>query len=277
VTLLTPEHFGVPAGSPGRDLVVDGVEHVYHSAKGDVQALTRLDARVRQGEFVSIVGPSGCGKSTLLELIAGLRAPSSGVITLDERVIIGPSRHRGMVFQSSSSLYPWLTVRGNVELGLAMQGVGRRARRARAAEEIARVALTDFADHHVYELSGGMQQRCQIARALAVDPEVLLLDEPFGALDALTRESLQTSLREIWRSTNRTFVFVTHSIEEAVLLSSRVLVMSPRPGRILVDRELPFSRSGREAADLRADPHFVAACHDLRVAITEPRQEGTPR
>ena len=275
MTDTSTQHTLVPVGSSDRDLGVHGVEHHYRSAKGDVHALARLDFSIATGDFVSIVGPSGCGKSTLLELIAGLRTPTSGTITLDGRTIIGPSRHRGVVFQSSASLYPWLTVRGNVELGLALHRVPRRARRERALEEIERVGLAEFADRQVYELSGGMQQRCQIARALAVDPEVLLLDEPFGALDALTRESLQISLRDIWRATSRTFVFITHSIEEAALLSSRVLVMSPRPGRIIVDRELPFSRSGRSAADLRADPAFVDVCHDLRLAITDPRQEGT--
>ena len=173
-----------------------------------------------------------------------------------------------MVFQQPSSLYPWLTVAGNVELGLKLQGVKPAPTQARVAEELERVGLTEFADKRVYELSGGMQQRCQIARALAADPEVLLLDEPFGALDALTREHLQGELRQIWLASQRTVVFVTHSIEEAAVLGSRVLVMSPRPGRIVLDRELAFSRSGRSTHDLRADAEFVAASHELRQAVT---------
>ena len=250
-------------------LRLDNVHHHYTSDSGDVHALDGIDLDVDAGEFVCIVGPSGCGKSTLLELLAGLRTPTSGRITLSGRTIIGPSRHRGMVFQQATSLYPWLTVRGNVELGLKLQRVGRVARRERAEAEIARVGLSEFADHRIYELSGGMQQRCQIARALANDPDVLLLDEPFGALDALTRETLQTELRQIWSTTRRTVVFITHSVEEAVLLGSRVILMSPRPGRIILDRSFPFSRSGRVTADLRSDSSFVDACHDLRLAITD--------
>ncbi|MGB8858234.1 MAG: ABC transporter ATP-binding protein [Ilumatobacteraceae bacterium] len=260
----------VPIGARNadRDLHVRAVEHEYPTPNGAVKALAKLDIDIVAGEFLCIVGPSGCGKSTLLELLAGLRQPTTGTITLGDRTIIGPSRRRGVVFQQSSSLYPWLTVRGNIELGMKLQRVRRAERRTRADEELERVGLTEFADHRVYELSGGMQQRCQIARALAADPDVLLLDEPFGALDALTRESLQGELRQIWQSTARTIIFITHSIEEAALLASRVVVMSPRPGGVVVDRSLGFSQSGRTNLDLRADADFVDTCHDLRAAIT---------
>ena len=199
-----------------------GVRHEYHSTNGDVLALDGIDLDIEAGEFVCIVGPSGCGKSTLLELVAGLRAPTEGRLSIAGRTIVGPSRRRGVVFQQSSSLYPWLTVRGNVELGLRLARTPRRERRDRVDQELARVNLTEFASHHPYELSGGMQQRCQIARALANDPEVLLLDEPFGALDAMTRETLQSELRTIWQSTGRTVVFVTHSVEEAMLLATQI-------------------------------------------------------
>lgn len=266
----------VTASSGDRHLRVSGVAHEYRSGNSVVPALAPLDLDVEPGEFVCIVGPSGCGKSTLLEVLAGLRTPTHGTVTMGGRRIVGPSARRGIVFQQSSSLYPWLTVRGNVGLGLRLRGTPRRERSARVDEELERVHLSDFADSRVYELSGGMQQRCQIARALATDPEVLLLDEPFGALDALTRESLQIELRQIWLATGRTIVFVTHSIEEAALLSSRVLVMSPRPGRIVADRRLDFSRSGRTNVDLRADPTFVDVCHDLRLAITSPEAPSTP-
>jgi ABC-type nitrate/sulfonate/bicarbonate transport system ATPase subunit len=259
-----------------RSLHISGIEHRYSTASGDVQALARLDLDITAGEFVCVVGPSGCGKSTLLELLAGLRTPTAGTITLGGRTIVGPSRHRGVVFQQTSSLYPWLTVRGNVELGLKLQRMPRRQRRARSDEELRRVGLADFAEHRVYELSGGMQQRCQIARALAADPEVLLLDEPFGALDALTRETLQIELRQIWLTTGRTIVFITHSIEEAALLGSRILVMSPRPGRVVIDQQVPFSRSGRPNAELRADSTFVDTCRDLRGAITETPNNDAP-
>ncbi len=250
-----------------------GVRHTYTSSSGTVDAVDSLDLSIEPGELVCILGPSGCGKSTLLELIAGLRTPTEGRITLDGRLVIGPSRRRGVVFQQSSSLYPWRTVRGNVELAPQLGGASRAERRARAATELARVGLTEFADHRVYELSGGMQQRCQIARALAADPDVLLLDEPFGALDAMTRELLQMELRQIWLATGRTVVFVTHSVEEAALLGSRVLVMSPRPGRVVVDRRLGFSRSGRASAELRGDPDFVAVCRELRGTIDRPVEQ----
>jgi ABC-type nitrate/sulfonate/bicarbonate transport system ATPase subunit len=250
-----------------------GVRHTYTSSSGSVEALASLDLAIEPGELVCILGPSGCGKSTLLELIAGLRTPSEGRITLDGRLIVGPSRRRGVVFQQSSSLYPWRSVRGNVELAVQLGGASRAVRRARADTELALVGLTEFADHRVYELSGGMQQRCQIARALAADPDVLLLDEPFGALDAMTRESLQTELRRIWLATGRTIVFVTHSVEEAVLLGSRVLVMSPRPGRLVADRRLGFSRSGRTSSELRGDPDFIAVCRELRGTIDRPVEQ----
>ena len=246
-----------------------GVRHEYHSANSDVLALDGIDLDIEAGEFVCIVGPSGCGKSTLLELVAGLRAPTEGRLTIAGRTIIGPSRRRGVVFQQSSSLYPWLTVRGNVELGLRLARTPRRERRDRVDQELARVNLTEFASHHPYELSGGMQQRCQIARALTNDPEVLLLDEPFGALDAMTRETLQSELRTIWQLTGRTVVFVTHSVEEAMLLATRIVVISPRPGRITHDINVPYSRSGLGPRELRADADFVEACHQLRLALHE--------
>ena len=259
---------GTATTTTDRTLGFDGVGHTYPGSNGPVHALAAIDLTIEAGEFVCIAGPSGCGKSTLLEIVAGLRQPSLGSVSVGNSTIVGPSRHRCVVFQQASSLMPWLTVRGNVELGLAIQGVRRAERRRRATDELERVGLAAFADHRVYVLSGGMQQRCQIARALAVDPDILLLDEPFGALDALTREALQDELRALWMQRGGTVLFITHSIEEAALLASRVLVMSPRPGTIVVDRHLPFSRSGRTAADLRSNPDFVTACRELRTAIT---------
>ena len=261
--LTAPEVAGTHAGH----LRLRSVSHRYRSAAGDVHALSSVDLSIGEGEFVCLLGPSGCGKSTLLELVAGLRLPTEGTVELDGRQVVGPSRRRCVVFQQSSSLMPWLTVRGNVELGLALRRVARADRRRRAEQELQRVGLLEFADHRVHELSGGMQQRCQIARALAVDPEVLLLDEPFGALDAMTRERLQGELVDLWRERRHTVLFVTHSIEEAVLLGSRVIVMSQRPGRIQLDRPIPFSSSGRAAAAVRADPDFVATCSELRSSI----------
>lgn len=254
-------------GNLGRAITIQNVSHEYVGSAGATTALDGINVTIPAGEFAVLLGPSGCGKSTLLELIAGLRLPTSGVLSIGDARIIGPSRHRGLVFQQSSSLMPWLSVEANVELGLRINGISKAQRRARVAEELERVQLSDFSQHRITELSGGMQQRCQIARALAVDPEVLLLDEPFGALDALTRESLQDEVRRIWQDTGRTFVFVTHSVEEAVLLGSRVLVMSPRPGRIVHDQQLSFARSGVAISDVRADPVFVETCHELRALI----------
>ena len=272
-----PSTSDIPAGAlgAGRELRVLGVDHHYRSAAGTVHALAGIELTIAAGEFVCVVGPSGCGKSTLLELIAGLRMPTSGTITLDGRTIIGPSRRRGVVFQQSASLYPWLSVAGNVELGLKLEHVSRLERRARVSAELARVGIAEFANHRVYELSGGMQQRCQIARALAADPEILLLDEPFSALDALTRETLQGELRDIWLTTGRSILFVTHSIEEAALLASRVIVMSARPGRIVFDQPLDFSRSGRSNHDLRSDSRFVDVCRELRAAVGQVTEEHT--
>ena len=251
----------------GEGLSVAGVHHTYSSNAGPVIALDNVSLEIRAGEFTVLLGPSGCGKSTLLELLAGLRTPTSGSVSLGSARIIGPSRHRGLIFQHSSSLMPWLSVAENVELGLRINKVPKGQRRERVTRELERVGLTDFADHAVMDLSGGMQQRCQIARALAVDPSVLLLDEPFSALDALTRESLQGELRQLWQDTQRTFVLVTHSVEEAVLLGSRVVMMSPRPGKIIDNRVLSFSSSHESISEIRANPEFVETCHEIRSAI----------
>jgi len=266
---VTPQQ-AETAPSPGaegetvRGLRLRGVSHVYRGGVRDVVSLDPLDLDVVAGEFLVIVGPSGCGKSTLLEILAGLIRPTSGDVFIDDRRVVGPSRDRAVVFQQSTSLYPWLTVRRNVELGLRVRNLPRSERRSRADAELARVGLSEFADQWPHELSGGMQQRCQIARALAVDPPILLLDEPFGALDALTRENLQHSLREIWRETRRTVVMVTHSVEEAVLLGTRVLVMSHRPGRVVDDLRFGFVTLNSTVAEIRSRPDFVETCRTLR-------------
>lgn len=257
-----------PARVAGGDLDVSGVSHQYGSRSGEVtEALDRIDLHLAAGEFVSVVGPSGCGKSTLLEILAGLRRPTHGEVYVDRRRVVGPGRRRGVVFQNSASLFPWRSVAGNVAYPLELARVPRAERRARVDLELARVGLLDAADKKVYELSGGMQQRTQIARALAADPEVLLLDEPFGALDAFTREHLQDELREIWKERKPTVVLITHSVEEAALLSTRVLVMSPRPGRVIEEHRVDFTLRDVPAARLRRDAEFVAFCARLRTQI----------
>ncbi|MET0325376.1 MAG: ABC transporter ATP-binding protein, partial [Ilumatobacteraceae bacterium] len=187
---------------------------------GDVVALERVDLAIEAGSFVSIVGPSGCGKTTLLQIIAGFLRPTAGAVLVGGTPVVAPGSDRGVVFQHPTSLYPWLTVRGNVELGMRLRRVPKRDRRERAMAELDRVGLADMADRRPYELSGGMQQRCQIARVLANDPDVMLMDEPFGAIDALTRERLQDELRQLWAATGRTVVFITHGVDEAVLLGT---------------------------------------------------------
>lgn len=255
-------------------LHIHGVAHRYEGSRGSTEALKRIDLRVDEGEFIALVGPSGCGKSTLLEIIAGLKRPTSGEVRMGGSRVVGPSRHRAMVFQQSTSLFPWLTVRQNVELGLRFQNLSRSKRRERADFEIERVGLLDFAEYRPYELSGGMQQRCQIARVLAIDPEVLLLDEPFGALDALTREGLQTMLRDVAKTSRRTVILVTHSIEEAVLLATRVVVLGHRPGRIIEEFRYSFTDSELSAYELRSDPHFVEAARTLRSHVLASHSIG---
>jgi ABC-type nitrate/sulfonate/bicarbonate transport system ATPase subunit len=218
-------------------------------------ALAGVDLTIDAGEFVTIVGPSGCGKTTLLRLIAGFQSPTDGEVLVNGAAIGGPGPDRGFVFQQPT-LFPWLTVRGNVELGPRLQGASPWARRAHAEELLELVGLAGSADLRPYELSGGMQQRCAIARALATDPAVVLMDEPFGALDAITREHLQDELLRIWQRTSKTIVFVTHSVEEAVYLGTRVLVLSPAPGMITLDA--PVELRTRERGDIRLLPEFTA-------------------
>ena len=195
-----------------------------------VSALTDLNVTVARGEFVSIVGPSGCGKSTFLNILLGLIKPDSGTLELEGTPIAGPSQERAMVFQEFG-LLPWRTVAANVELGLELKGTPAAARLQRVADLIKLVGLNGFEKHYPHELSGGMKQRVGLARALATEPQVLLMDEPFAALDAQTRDLMQSELLQIWERTRKTVLFVTHSIEEAAYLSDRVIVMTARPGR----------------------------------------------
>ncbi|MFF4265640.1 ABC transporter ATP-binding protein [Streptomyces virginiae] len=233
-------------------------------SKEQFTALDGIDLEIEAGEFVVVVGPSGCGKSTLLDLLGGLTRPSSGRILLDGEPVTGPGLDRGIVFQQYA-LLPWRTALGNVEFGLEATGVPRRERKQRAREFLDLVGLTGFEDRHPNELSGGMRQRVAIARSLAYDPDVLLMDEPFAALDAQTRESLQDELRRIWQRTGKTVVFITHGIEEAVYLGQKVAVMTSRPGRVkeIVPVSFGARGDGFQGEDLRSSPEFARYRHEI--------------
>ncbi|MGI9196837.1 MAG: ABC transporter ATP-binding protein [Candidatus Nanopelagicales bacterium] len=251
-----------------KSLAIEGVRQFFGTKGAQVQALSRIDLVIEPGQFVCLAGPSGCGKTTLLRLVAGFMTPSEGKITIEGKAIKGPGPDRGMVFQAPT-LYPWMTVRGNVELGMKYQRVKKATRQEQSDKYLSMVGLADFDKRRPYELSGGMQQRCQIARVLASDPEFVLMDEPFGALDALTRERLQEELLTIWRETGKTILFITHSVEEAVFLGSRVLVMSPRPGKIVLDIDSTISQEGQPlpVSELRSLPEFIALRDQVRDAI----------
>ncbi|GLI27739.1 ABC transporter ATP-binding protein [Agromyces rhizosphaerae] len=220
-------------------------------------ALDRVSIDIADNEFVTVVGPSGCGKSTLMNVLAGLETPTGGEALVDGKSVSGPGPERGVIFQQYA-LFPWLTVRKNVEFGLKVAGVPKAQRRERAEHFIEMVGLQQFADALPKMLSGGMKQRCAIARAYAVNPSILLMDEPFGALDALTRVRLQEQLLETWSQEKRTVMFITHDVDEAVFLANRVIVMAARPGRIfdVIDVDLPYPRT----EDMRLSPEFA----DLR-------------
>jgi NitT/TauT family transport system ATP-binding protein len=224
-------------------------------------AISDVTLDVADGEFLALVGPSGCGKSTLLDLLGGLTTPSSGQILLDGKEIAGPGLDRGVVFQQYA-LLPWRTAQSNIEFGLEAKGISRRERAERARHFLDLVGLAGFADRYPHELSGGMNQRVAIARSLAFDPEVLLMDEPFAALDAQTRETLQDELLRIWATTKKTIVFITHGIDEAVYLGQRVAVMTSRPGHIktVLDVDLDVRGIG---GDVRSHPRFGEYRHAI--------------
>jgi NitT/TauT family transport system ATP-binding protein len=240
----------------------------FATADGPVYALSKVNLDVREGEFISLIGPSGCGKTTLLRIIADLEQPSSGSITVNgltpEEARL--KRQYGYVFQAPA-LYPWRTVERNIRLPLEIMGFSRAEQKARAARNIDLVNLKGFEKKYPWQLSGGMQQRASIARALSFDPKLLLMDEPFGALDEIVRDGLNLQLLKLWDETGKTVVFVTHSIPEAVFLSTRIIVMSPRPGRIIdvIDCDLPRART----LDIRESPEFLGIAHRVREGLRQ--------
>lgn len=233
---------------------IESVEKIFSGRNGDTVALNGVTLDIHENEFVCVVGPSGCGKSTLLNIIAGLSAPTSGRVLCDGKEVTGTGTERGVVFQQYA-LFPWLTVKKNVMFALEMRGVKGEAAQAEAMKYLSMVQLEKFADHYPKELSGGMKQRVAIARAYAAEPEVLLMDEPFGALDAQTRTQLQTELLETWEREKKTCFFITHDVEEAVILAQTVIIMSARPGRIrdIVHIDIPYPRT----QETKLTPEFI--------------------
>lgn len=245
---------------------IDALRVTFPSNGTLIHAVDGVSMNVAPGEFVSLIGPSGCGKSTLLNIVAGFVQPSSGAATLDGKPIRGPGSERGVVFQQYS-LFPWLTVRRNVEFGLRMQGVPRARRESAARTLLGLAGLLAFENHYPDQLSGGMKQRVGIVRALATSPQVLLMDEPFGALDAQTRVVMQEILTNMWQQFRISVLFVTHDIEEAIFLSDRVYVMTARPGRIKAEIPVPLARP--RTAQMTASAQFIEMVQQLKRLIRE--------
>jgi NitT/TauT family transport system ATP-binding protein len=247
-------------------IVIDRVSHVYRPPRGrEVLALDQVSLEVGNREFVALLGPSGCGKSTLLYLIGGFMPVATGAIRVDGKPVAGPGPDRGIVFQHFA-LFPWKTVRGNILYGLERQGMPKQEREQRAMDFIELVGLSGFEDSYPSQLSGGMKQRTAIARTLAFDPNILLMDEPFGALDAQTRGLMQAELLRIWQRTPKTVIFVTHDVQEAVFLADRVAVMSARPGRIKTIVDTKFDKN---AANIFKEKEFVEKVDEIWNLVRE--------
>ena len=256
-------------------LLIDDVSMRFDLPNGDaVQALKNVTLDIKEGELMSVLGPSGCGKTTLLNIVAGFLAPTEGTIVLGGERVSGPGPERGMVFQQGA-LFEWMNVRENIGFGPNMKGAPRGETATRVDELLEIVGLQDFGSKMIYELSGGMQQRVALARCLANDPEVILMDEPLGALDALTREKMQGLVLKLWKETGKTIILITHSVEEALLLGERLLVMAPRPGRIHKEYRLPFAELG-VGADLRevkTHPEFGPRREEILSMIWDMEEE----
>jgi len=239
-----------------------------------VQALQDVSLELKVGELMSVLGPSGCGKTTLLNIVAGFLAPTEGAVKLGEHIVTGPDAERGMVFQQGA-LFEWMSVRDNVSFGPRMKGESPSKYNEVVEHLLEVTGLGDFKEKAIYELSGGMQQRVALARCLANDPDVILMDEPLGALDALTREKMQGLVLKLWKETGKTIILITHSVEEALLLGERLLVMAPRPGRIHTEYRLPFAEMGVNAdlREVKHDPDYGSKREEILSMIWDMEEE----
>jgi NitT/TauT family transport system ATP-binding protein len=263
------------AMTAGEKIVVANFRHCYETADGPVQATDTVDLAIKSGEFVTLVGPSGCGKTTLLKAIAGFIRPAEGTIACDGKPVRGPGRDRGVVFQELAIL-PWRTVRRNISHGLEIARVPREKREKIVARLIELTGLSGFEQRYPHELSGGMRQRVAVARTWAADPEVILMDEPFAAVDAMTRLTLQEELARLCVATQKTVFFITHSVDEAVFLGDRVLVMTRRPGRIKAVIEVPGRAAGRDWESFKLDPAMQAIVEQVLRLVREERGAAAP-
>ena len=239
-----------------------------------IQALKDVTLEIEEGQIITVLGPSGCGKTTLLNIIAGFLAPTEGQVVLNDQTVLGPGAERGMVFQQGA-LFEWMNVRSNVAFGPRMKGMPKDEQNQKVQHLLEVVGLRDFEDKAVYELSGGMQQRVALARCLANDPDVILMDEPLGALDALTREKMQGLVLKLWKETGKTIMLITHSVEEAVLLGERLLVLAPRPGRILKEYKLPYAEmgSGMDLREVKKSEGYIETRDEILSIIWEMEEE----
>ena len=256
-------------------LDINNISMIFDLANGStVEALKNISLNIKKGELISILGPSGCGKTTLLNIIAGFLAATDGEVVLNGHAVTEPNAERGMVFQQGA-LFEWMNVRKNVSFGPAMQGLPREVINKRVDKLLETVGLKDFSEKHIYELSGGMQQRVSLARCLANEPDVILMDEPLGALDALTREKMQSLILKLWQETGKTIILITHSVEEALLLGERVIVMAPRPGRIHKEYQYPFVHKAlsTDLREIKRQPGFVDAREKILSMIWDMEEE----
>lgn len=258
-----------------KELTVSSVGMIYDVPGGaNVEALKDVSFDLAAGRLLTLLGPSGCGKTTLLNILAGFLAPTSGDVLIEGSRVTKPGRDRGMVFQQGA-LFEWLNVADNISFGPRMNGRPKSEYAPRVEELLDIVGLQGFGDKQVFELSGGMQQRVALARCLANDPDMILMDEPLGALDALTREKMQSLILKLWKETGKTIVLVTHSVEEALYLGDRLFVMAPRPGRIEADYSLPFAEQGltMDARELKTSPEFVEKKEEILSMIWEMEEQ----